>query len=110
MVVACAIGTGSLALGCSIMKLRSVSVFACVALCAGVVSASALPPGSPGTPTPTPYPQVTVPPSPSGQGMNGTPPLLPPIQLPAPPTTEPVPAPERQDTPPTPVKPKPPGG
>lgn len=109
MVVACVIGTGSLALGCS-MKLRSVSVFACVALCAGVVSASSLPPGSPGTPTPTPYPQVTVPPTHGGEGMNRSPPLLPPIPLPTPPKADNVPEPVRQDTPPTLVKPKSPGG
>jgi len=51
-----------------------------------------------------------VPPVHGGEGMNGTPPLLPPISLPAPPKADNVPEPERQDTPPTPVKPKSPGG
>jgi len=51
-----------------------------------------------------------VPPVHGGEGMNGTPPLLPPIPLPAPPKADNVPEPERQDTPPTPVKPKSPGG
>ena len=91
------------------MKSRSVSVFAMLALCSGGALAQDLSPGSPGTPTPTPYPQVTIPASPRGEGMNGAPPMLPPIQMPVPPKADPLPPIERQDTPPTPVKPKSPG-
>ena len=35
--------------------------------------------------------------------------MLPPIQMPVPPKADPLPPIERQDTPPTPVKPKSPG-
>lgn len=60
--------------------------------------------GAPGTATPTPYPQVTPPTTPKA-GVNGSAPLLPPIDMPRPPKDQTLPGLEQNDS-----KPKTPGG
>jgi len=60
--------------------------------------------GSPGTATPTPYPQIT-PPSTPKSGVNGSVPLLPPIEMPKPPKDQTLPGLEQNE-----AKAKSPGG
>ena len=91
------------------MKPRIVSMFTLLALGLAAAQAAEREPGSPGTPTPTPYPQVNMPAPTRNNGLDGAPPLLPPIPLPTPPREQPLPQLDRAGENP-PVRPKSPGG